>query len=167
MIAFSKGRLSGLFCFFLFVLSFWYLRPHLQVDGWPGSTIAAEDDIQTATRRLAAIPETRKNVVIASDFPFHFDVYLALAWTMHRVMSNAAQLQVYAHQPFLYGFQDIVHLGLHLGEIKDPKDLIPDIVGNVDIDMVVLGTCEIECVNPSLTHKSALTQNFRQHVAME
>ncbi|KAJ7210240.1 hypothetical protein C8J57DRAFT_1098272 [Mycena rebaudengoi] len=58
-------------------------------------------------------------------------------------------VEVYA-PPFIFGFQTIVEtLQLYRGMVKKPDaliDAINDNMGAGGIDMVVLGTCEIECV---------------------
>ncbi|KAF4571606.1 hypothetical protein EYR36_008948 [Pleurotus pulmonarius] len=91
----------------------------------------------------------RKHVAIASAFGFHHDVYLALAWTMKRVMGpSGGAVQVYARTPYAFGFQEIVdELGLYNGPVKTPEELVKDITqhgGEGSIDLVVLGTCEVD-----------------------
>jgi hypothetical protein len=147
MASFMRRQLQwGLCCSILLlvsVVSLW----HYQKDGLrgPSSAVVVQEDVLAAVQRLATIPEKRTNIVIASWFNFHFEVYLALAWTLRRVMSHNVQLQVYAEQPFGFGFQDVVdNWGIYPGEVKDRNNLIADIKKNIDIDMVVLGTCEIE-----------------------
>ena len=94
-------------------------------------------------------PQLRKNIAIATSFGNHHDVFLALAWTIERVMKNGT-LTVYAPLPFGYGFQDVVDkLGLFHGVAKDNGELIRDVLANPGdggIDMIILGTCEVECV---------------------
>lgn len=93
----------------------------------------------------------RKHVAIASVFGFHFDVYMALAWTMERVLAKVpdSELQVFAH-PFYYGFQSVVDsLGLHHGPRNDIEDFIPYLRNNPTLDLIVLGTCEVEYVTYS------------------
>lgn len=91
----------------------------------------------------------RKNVAIASTFGFHHDVFLALAWTMKRVLGQTGgAVQVYARTPYAFGFQEIVdELGLYKGPVKTPEELVQDITrnnGEGSIDLVVLGTCEVD-----------------------
>ncbi|KAJ8519067.1 hypothetical protein ONZ45_g3952 [Pleurotus djamor] len=98
---------------------------------------------------LATQPIRHRNIAIASTFGFHHDVYLALAWTMERVMNKHGKLQVYANLPFAYAFQDIVdQLGLYHGEVKPTPELIPamkELGGDGGgIDMLILGTCEVD-----------------------
>lgn len=92
-----------------------------------------------------------KRIAIASGFGFHHDVYLALAWTLERVMKDRGQIGVYARTPLHFEFEKVVQqLGLYRGVIKDPQQLFLDLAdrGLDDaIDMVILGTCEIECVS--------------------
>ena len=101
--------------------------------------------------KLQSVPLAHKNVVVASVFGAHFDVYMAVAWTLQRIMAKdqGSNLQVYAKVPFLYKFQEVVNrYGLYGGEFKDPKHLIGDIKRDDEggIDLLILGTCEIECV---------------------
>ena len=94
-------------------------------------------------------PQVRKNIAIASSFGAHHDVFLALAWTVERVMKNRT-LTVYAPLPYGHGFQDIVdELGLFHGITKNYDELIRDVLANPGaegIDIIILGTCEVECV---------------------
>lgn len=90
------------------------------------------------------------NIAVASNFAYHFDVYLPLVWSIQRVLKGAGHLQVYAPTPFGFNFQNVSdELGLYRGHIKEPQDLIHDIRSSPEgdaIDMVILGTCEIEYV---------------------
>ena len=100
---------------------------------------------------LESIPQTHSNVVVASAFGAHFDVYMTVAWTLQRIMvKEPGNLQVYAPTPFLFNFQEVVdRYGLYKGEIKDPIDLLGDIKNgghDAGIDLMILGTCEIEYV---------------------
>lgn len=94
-----------------------------------------------------AIPSPRrKHVIIASFFAFHFDVYMALAWTLKRVLGqvSGAQIDVFA-APFYYGFENIVQeYGLYDGVRREPAELVSFIQKNPTVDVVVLGTCEID-----------------------
>lgn len=60
-------------------------------------------------------------------------------------------MQVYARTPYAFGFQEIVdELGLYHGPVKTPEELVKDITqdsGEGSIDLVVLGTCEVEYVS--------------------
>jgi hypothetical protein len=97
----------------------------------------------------ALLPATQghQNIAVVSEFIFHFDVYLALVWSLARVMNGSGSVQVYAHLPFYFDFQTIVDgLRLYHGTVKHPADLNHDIE-NTAIDMVVIGTCEVECVH--------------------
>ena len=101
--------------------------------------------------KLQSIPLMRKNVVVASAFGAHFDVYMAVAWTLQRIMrKDEGNLQVYAATPFLFNFQEVVdRYGLYEGEVKDPNNLLSDIKndgGDSGIDLLILGTCEVEYV---------------------
>ncbi|KAJ6507960.1 hypothetical protein C8R47DRAFT_1236962 [Mycena vitilis] len=79
------------------------------------------------------VPQKRHRVAVASDFGYHFDVYMAL---------------VYAPAPFGHEFQTIVDsLRLFHGETKSSADLIHALnsnMGDGGIDMAVLGTCEVD-----------------------
>jgi hypothetical protein len=93
-------------------------------------------------------PATRahENIAVASDI-LHYDVYLPLVWTLQRVMKGHGNVQVYARLPFLHNFKKISEeLGLYHGSVKKPGDLIKD-VESTAIDMVVIGTCELEWVH--------------------
>jgi hypothetical protein len=107
--------------------------------------------ICTTQTQTSLLPPATYNVVVASTFPHHFDVYLALVWSFERVMKGRGSLQVYAPSPFYYDFQTVVDdLGLYHGSVKNPQNLIHDIESTA-IDMIILGTCEVECVH-SLSH---------------
>jgi hypothetical protein len=102
--------------------------------------------------------------VVASAFGAHFDVYLTVAWTLKRIMVKEREsLQVYAPTPFLFNFQEVVdRYGLYKGEIKDPNDLLGDIKsGGHDggIDLMILGTCEVEYILSS-SHYAYTSQLF-------
>lgn len=88
------------------------------------------------------------NIAVASNFGYHFDVYLPLVWSIQRALKGRGHVQVYASTPFGFNFQNVSQeLGLYHGHVREPKDLINDIRSSPEggIDMVVLGTCEIEC----------------------
>jgi hypothetical protein len=93
-------------------------------------------------------PQTfvHKNIAVASVFGFHFDVWLALVWTIERVWKGHGHVQVYADAPpFFYDFDTILdRLGLYHGSIKNPTELIKDLHQNTAIDMVIFGTCTID-----------------------
>jgi hypothetical protein len=105
------------------------------------------------SKSATAHPTTlvHRNIAVASVFGFHFDVYLALVWTMQRVMKGQGNVQVYAETPFAYEFQNITdELALYQGSFKDPAQLISDLHRDITIDMVVFGTCSVECVHSFL-----------------
>jgi hypothetical protein len=101
---------------------------------------------------LALVPQRRRNIAVASVFGAHFDVYMALVWTLEKVIDadrpfgatgTMPSVQVYAPE-FYYGFEDVVEtLGLYHGDIFRPDRLVED-VQKGHIDLIVLGTCEIE-----------------------
>ncbi|KAF7316684.1 hypothetical protein HMN09_00401300 [Mycena chlorophos] len=93
-------------------------------------------------------PQKRFRVAVASHFGFHFDVYMALVWTLERVMARPdmqGSVEVFAEQPFGYQFHQIVdELRLYRGgAVRSPESLVAEI-GTGEIDLVVLGTCEID-----------------------
>jgi len=97
----------------------------------------------------STLPQVRRNVALATRFGYHHDVIFALSWTIERVMKGNGKLNVYAPSPLSWNFDDVVEeLGLYHGAVKRDRDLIKDILDSPDggIDMVILGTCEIECV---------------------
>lgn len=101
------------------------------------------------------IPPRRTHVAVASAFDMHFDVHLPVATTIREIMGDAVNVQVFARLPFRFGFQAIVDsLHLYDGPIQSPDDFLealthgtpyPDEPGQ-SFDLIILGTCEIECV---------------------
>ncbi|KAH6914689.1 hypothetical protein BKA70DRAFT_1510095 [Coprinopsis sp. MPI-PUGE-AT-0042] len=86
----------------------------------------------------------RKNIAVASLFGAHFDVYMAVVWTLGRVMKEG-RIQVYSNGPFRFDFQTVVEsIGLFEGTLKDQGDFLPELREDESIDLVILGTCEIE-----------------------
>ncbi|PPQ75088.1 hypothetical protein CVT24_010153 [Panaeolus cyanescens] len=124
------------------------------------SSTTSSDCTVRLQQNLRSIPQKRQRVAIASTFGYHFDVYLALAWTMQRVMSRLPNpaahdlggngtVAVYTPESeFHFGFNKIIDaLGLYKGEIKPSENLFDDLDKAMDghkIDLVVLGTCEID-----------------------
>lgn len=84
---------------------------------------------------------------MASTFGYHFDVYMAVAWTLQRVMKEG-NVQVYTPGPFYFDFQKMVDsYNLYDGTYKDYNTLVEDVTsvsGDGGIDLIVLGTCEVE-----------------------
>ncbi|PPR07644.1 hypothetical protein CVT24_006546 [Panaeolus cyanescens] len=128
---------------------------------YSGSSTTSESRcVVRLQQNLRSIPQKRQRVAIASTFGYHFDVYLALAWTMQRVMSRPPNpaahdlggngtVAVYTPEPkFHFGFDKVIDaLGLYKGEIKPSENLFDDLDKEVDghkIDLVVLGTCEVD-----------------------
>jgi hypothetical protein len=127
---------------FIIVASLWYKN-----DAQCGlsSSILCPNQASTAL--------IHKNIVVASIFGWHFDVYLALVWSMQRVLKGRGNVQVYAVTPYPYDFQSIINeLALYRGSFNKPTDLIGDLRRNTMIDMIVFGTCEYECVYLHLVH---------------
>ena len=89
------------------------------------------------------------NIAIASGFGAHFDVYMTVAWTIQR-MKEPVDLVVYTRLPFQHDFQRIIdNYGIYNGPFKPLSDFLPDVKNNTGegaIDMIILGTCEIEFV---------------------
>jgi hypothetical protein len=99
------------------------------------------------TSQLLNHPQRRKNIAMVSRFGFHFDVYLALVSSLEQAMDDRGSIQVYAPSPFEYNFQTMVdQLGLYHGTVKDPDNFLGDLAASDSIDMVIMGTCEIEYV---------------------
>jgi len=68
-------------------------------------------------------------------------------------------VQVYAPSPFPHDFEQIVDgLGLYHGHIKSPTDLIID-MANTDISLLIIGTCEFECVHSPLFYYLLLIED--------
>ncbi|PPQ76793.1 hypothetical protein CVT24_011336 [Panaeolus cyanescens] len=125
-----------------------------------GSSTTTSGCAARLEQNLRSIPQKRQRVAIASTFGYHFDVYLALAWTMQRVMSRPPNpaahdlggngtVAVYTPEPeFHFGFDKIIDaLGLFKGDIKPSENLFDDLDKVVDghkVDLVVLGTCEVD-----------------------
>lgn len=104
---------------------------------------------------------TRRNIAVASVFPHHFDVYMTVVWTLQRVLAQVPDSQIHVFAaPFNYGFQSLVdRLGLHHGSRNHPNELVSflDSEEGRRIDVLVLGTCEIECVSHASPRACHLT----------
>ncbi len=96
-------------------------------------------------------PIRRRNVAISSVFGFHFDVYMALAWTLDRLRDRnpVFRLRVFA-DTFPDGFEVIIKkTEMYQGERYTASELLPRMReqdGDV-IDLLILGTCEVESVS--------------------
>jgi hypothetical protein len=92
-------------------------------------------------------PITRKHIAVASRFPLHQDVYLPLVQVLQNSLTPDGRVQVYASLP-PWGFSTIMNrFHLYNGSVKEETELIHDITvnpGEGGIDMVILGTCEID-----------------------
>lgn len=98
----------------------------------------------------------RRNITFATSFVYHGDVYMALAKSIGDIMDSEdapGQIHVFA-QPFPYGFQEVVedlHLWKHQG-VRAEHDTFIDFLnsetGDGGVDLIVLGTCQYECVVP-------------------
>ncbi|KAF7356316.1 putative eukaryotic translation initiation factor 5 [Mycena venus] len=118
---------------------------------WPSSTKCSATMPLEELEENLIVPQKRYRAAVASSFGFHFDVYLAVVWTLERVMGRSPTggvVEVYAPAKFGWQFQTIVDtLGLYHGEAKQSKDLVEAInanKGDGGIDLVVLGTCEFD-----------------------
>ena len=86
----------------------------------------------------------RREVVVASRFPFHFDVYMTVVWTLGRIMKRGS-VRVFSDGPFRFDFQEVVEsYGLFNGTFGHQRDLMEEMGKNEKIDLVILGTCEVE-----------------------
>lgn len=148
---------------FIGISSLWYLAisdlavPRLSIpESWRDracsavqNTLVSDDAIPNDVIHNGAgsAPFRFKHVAVASGFGFHFDVYMALVWTLTRVLRDhhvSGDVQVFAPQPFGFGFNDVVDsLALYDGTVRPPEELV-DEVKQGQIDIVVLGTCEVE-----------------------
>lgn len=126
-------------------------------------------------RRLSGIDDEeitrRSHVVIASEFNQHFDVHLAVAHTLQQlVLRDNGHVQVFAHMPLLHGFQEVVDsLHLYDGEIWHPDELVaymrsdmnyPEEPGKMT-DLLLFGTCEVECVQSLHSYSRGLNILFQ------
>jgi hypothetical protein len=106
---------------------------------------------QTVANNFTALgPVKRKNIAISSVFGFHFDVYMALAWTLDsvRAKTTGIRLRVFA-DTFQHGFEDVAReLGIYRSERYAADQLLPALrsADGDAIDLLILGTCEIEYV---------------------
>ncbi|KAH9479939.1 hypothetical protein JR316_0008536 [Psilocybe cubensis] len=104
-------------------------------------------DNQVGEEVVPESPQKRRNVAVASTFGYHFDVYMAVVWTLQRVMKEG-KVQVYTPGPFYFDFQRIVDTyKLYNGTYKDYNTLVDDVTsvgGDGGIDLIVLGTCELD-----------------------
>lgn len=96
------------------------------------------------------------NIAISSTFGAHHDVYMAVAWTIERVLKSHGTVQVYGGYPFSYGFSSIIEdYGLYHGTFRHPDELVPDILSGLEdkqYDLVILGTCEVRVHKLALQH---------------
>jgi hypothetical protein len=150
---FSTTRIPGMRALFLaaailVVLLFFFFHPSVasvRLSQWRPTCPPVEE--QNTMNNVLLTPIKRKNVVVASYFAFHIDVYMALVWTLERVTHKA--VPVYIAEPFHHGFGDLVqNIGIHNGPLRDSSQLHVHLEKDNTIDMVVFGTCEIECVPP-------------------
>ena len=101
-------------------------------------------------------PRRRKSIVVASSFPYHFDVYMAAAKTIGDVLDSEPRDTeepgvIHLFTPdFGFGFDDIVEeldLWRHRGTRGHPEELINFINadrGASGVDLIMFGTCEVE-----------------------
>ncbi|KAK7033284.1 F-actin-capping protein subunit beta [Favolaschia claudopus] len=117
---------------------------------WPSSSCSGSPATSPQADKLAS-PLIRRRVAVASNFGFHFDVYMSVVWTLERIFDRnpaGGVVEVFAPSEFGFEFQQIVdRLGLYHGENRNANDLIEAInsnQGDGGIDLVVLGTCEVD-----------------------
>ena len=115
-------------------------------------------------------PIKRRNVVVGSVFPHHFDVYMTVVWTLERVLSSIPDSQVHVFaEPFNYGFQSLVdRLGLYHGRRRGTNELVPFLSTEEGgaVDMIVLGTCEVEYVARVSSSMQLLIMHVRRAVSV-
>lgn len=119
----------------------------------PGSTVQ-----QKFPEAEQAKPLRRRHVAVATAFPFHAEVYGALAWTFIRYFNSEKQagpntVRIYAEETEFISLikkldllpGSIMHPAGMKGLIADVRSttLFPDDPGAM-IDLVALGTCEVE-----------------------
>ncbi|KAG8899208.1 hypothetical protein FRC00_001759 [Tulasnella sp. 408] len=124
----------------------------------PGSTSASESLRLQSPEAEQTKPSRRRHVAIATAFPYHAEVYGALAWAFNRYFHSEKQagpnsVRIYAEDTEFVSL--IMKLGLLPGSIMHPAGaegliadvrstiLFPDDPGAM-IDVVALGTCEFD-----------------------
>ncbi|OBZ71969.1 hypothetical protein A0H81_08138 [Grifola frondosa] len=145
----------------VFLAAFWSLLPESSIpakateEWWHPINDSTNTSHSLHNQPVPELPlRKRHNVAVASTFVHHFDVYMALVWTLELVLqpkydgeNSDGPIHVFA-PPFGFGFQSVVdRLQLYHGVRGLPEALVPHIVGQPGdggIDMVVLGTCEID-----------------------
>jgi hypothetical protein len=153
---FSRRQLVFTACFLVLPILLWQFASLNEEFSLPRAGLAICSAILPAKdddTHMHSTPQKRHRVAVASTFGFHHDVYMSLVWTLQRVMGRSptgGTVEVYAPFPFGFEFQTIVEtLQLYEGQVKSPELLIEAInsnMGDGGIDLVVLGTCEVECV---------------------
>jgi len=89
------------------IASFW--RVHWQVVHFSTAFRLRRRSFFGNPLKLQSITLMHKNVVVASAFEFHFDVYMPIVWTLQRIMlKDQGNLQGYAATPFHFKFQEVV-----------------------------------------------------------
>lgn len=138
---------TAIFAFFVFL---WVSTRATDTDAHAQSDVGLDKLRVVPPSDGSRIPVRRRhNIAVASVFGYHFDVYMALVWTLRKVLSSDEQgvVRVFA-EPFSMGFPAIIdRLGLYRGTQMSPNDLVPEVLLssiNTSIDMVILGTCEVE-----------------------
>jgi hypothetical protein len=139
------------------LIAYWQRVTQFIADPAPNQHFCSELEFRKhdKTETSSSLPQVRRNVVLATHFNYHQDVLFALAWTIERVMAKDTKLSVYAPTPGWNFDQVVREFGLYHGTTKDDKVLINDILtdsGDGGIDMVILGTCEVEYVRSSPSH---------------
>lgn len=151
----SRRQIVFAICFLVVPFLVWQfvsLNEEYSLSGpsmWPATICSAI--LPTKSDGVAlSVPQKRHHAVVASTFGFHHDVYMSVVSTLERVMNQSqtgGTVDVYAPFPFGFEFQSIVEsLHLYGGDVKSPDGLIDAINADTSIDVVILGTCEVECV---------------------
>ncbi|KAG8886423.1 hypothetical protein FRB98_001284 [Tulasnella sp. 332] len=117
------------------------------------------------THRSSTLKETRslrRHVVIATDFPPHFEVYMVIAWTMSKLLTGRMEsVHVYTDSLGFNYPESVRHSGMFnltaggsRQGLKAAGTLVKDVASNTlfdddgdvggQIDMVILATCEID-----------------------
>ena len=152
-------------CSLLSVGAVWWMDILAAVHRTPLAIQPAASSSSTSqlAAELSKLPRRRINVAVASDFGFHYDVYLTLVGTMQRAMNGAGSFSVYAPLPLGFDFQTVVDkFGLYHGPPIQSFDALLSDLETSSVDLILIGTCEVECVRsifPSLLLLRTLHNN--------
>ncbi|EMD34839.1 hypothetical protein CERSUDRAFT_117047 [Gelatoporia subvermispora B] len=133
------------------IVDHWQQGSNLTSGGCSNAALA----LASSQELLLDHPLRRKNIAVASQFGYHFDVYMALVWSLETVLrrhgsGSDVRIRIFA-QPFYYGFRDIVaKLDLFRGTYHPHEQFMEAITGETGdgaIDLIVIGTCEVDLPN--------------------